>query len=107
MTTLKTMIMAGATLAVLAAPAVSMAQTWDRDHYRYDRDHDGWRDREWRAYDRYEDRRSTGAISAAAGPKTAASTTGTAATNTGPSRCAGSSLTLLPMRERCHPKGDG
>ena len=56
MTTLKTMIMAGATLAVLAAPAVSMAQTWDRDHYRYDRDHDGWRDREWRAYDRYEDR---------------------------------------------------
>jgi hypothetical protein len=65
MTTLKTMIMAGATLAVLAAPAVSMAQTWDRDHgYRYDRDRDGWRDRddgwrrgEWRAYDRYEDRR--------------------------------------------------
>ena len=65
MTTLKTMIMAGATLAVLAAPAASMAQTWDRDHgYRYDRDHDGWRDRddgwrrgEWRAYDRYEDRR--------------------------------------------------
>jgi hypothetical protein len=65
MTTLKTMIMAGATLAVLAAPAASMAQTWDRDHYRYDRDHDGWRDRdrddwrrgEWRAYDRLEDRR--------------------------------------------------
>ena len=57
MTTLKTMIMAGATLVTMAAPAVSMAQTWDRDHYRYDRDHDGWRDREWRAYDRYEDRR--------------------------------------------------
>jgi hypothetical protein len=57
MTTLKTMIMAGATFAVLAAPAVSMAQTWDRDHgYRYDRDHDGWRRGEWRAYDRYEDR---------------------------------------------------
>jgi hypothetical protein len=63
MTTLKTMIMAGATLAVLAAPAASMAQGWDRDHYRYDdrgwrdRDHDGWRRGEWRAYDRYEDRR--------------------------------------------------
>ena len=55
--TLKTMIMAGATLAVLAAPAVSTAQTWDRDHYRYDRDRDGWRRGEWRAYDRYEDRR--------------------------------------------------
>lgn len=64
MTTLKTMIMAGATLAVLAAPAVSTAQTWDRDHgYRYDdrgwrdRDNDGWRRGEWRAYDRHEDRR--------------------------------------------------
>lgn len=64
--TLKTLALAGATLVTLAAPALATAQPYERDYDRggYDRDRDrggydrdAWRRHEWRAYDRYEDRR--------------------------------------------------
>ncbi len=53
--TLKTMIMAGATLVSLAAPAAAMAQPYGYyNQGAYDRD--AWRHREYRAYERFEGR---------------------------------------------------
>lgn len=55
--TLKTMIMAGATLVSLAAPAAVMAQPYG---YGYDNrgyyDRDAWRRNEYRAYERFDRR---------------------------------------------------
>lgn len=52
------LMLVGAAVLALAAPAVASADPWwghDGDHHEGWRDHDGWRDREaWRDHERWE-----------------------------------------------------